>query len=834
MTGSSAASFAGPAALTPQEEVPLLPGSPVALDDAARALAGRAGALETAAEHVARVRAALAGTRTTAATAAAERLGEASDGARGLARLLRAAAEVIAGFGARLAGLQAAASAAAGRHAEAVARRGRWTAQEHDLDAQVRLAELGHPGLPTSGPPGTGTLAGPTAWHLHELRRQRAAARRERERAEADAHAAVAEHRSAADQHRDAARTAALQLAALADTRAVRAWALGGGGGTAESFLASRNAGLAGAALLARLAAASPQDGPVAGTGLGDTLARVLHEAGADPVFWSAFWSATRPDDVYRAAARYVPAGARYGLGAYQEEWASLLGALGAGTAAWALTRTPAERLAFGRRAARGLVVEPESAPEVLAAMLGAAPQPVPRPLGLPSATPTTGPGGATRNDRDAALADVATGVLAALDDRPGEVDPLDAPAAAAALGALSRDPAAALSYLAAESPAVLDARVDRWLGSSVVWPDGGEGATAAFATAALAGAFSSSRAEQARGAQLVSRATTVLPGGLLHGNRVLSPAAEANVARAYHVHLGTAGDLSARTELTGEIAPASAAQSADVAGRPGTRPDVPLSPGLGSMPQPVQADLDLFRLREVIARTSSTAEGAAGWLTEAASHHAAVLDHVFPADGGPPPASAGITDRLDHTAAVRDSLRDVGAVAGALQVEELRRAEGVEAQREVVVDVIGTVVAAPVAAGAGAVAGAAARRVASEAVAQVTTAAAQAAADQGVGAAGDLLTELTGHEVWDARRRIALTGDALRGPFIDQAHDAAVAWSVAGGATPAEAEAAWEHLAPGHVEAAEPFDRAYEKAAHPDTGVDPATGERLDPEERP
>ena len=100
MREPSAASLAGLAALT-QGEVPLLPGSPSALDDAARVLVGRAGALESAADRVAHVRGALAGTLTTAATAAAERLGEASDGARGLARLLRAAAEVIAGFAAR-------------------------------------------------------------------------------------------------------------------------------------------------------------------------------------------------------------------------------------------------------------------------------------------------------------------------------------------------------------------------------------------------------------------------------------------------------------------------------------------------------------------------------------------------------------------------------------------------------------------------------------------------------------------------------------------------------------------------------------------------------------
>jgi len=250
-------------------------------------------------------------------------------------------------------------------------------------------------------------------------------------------------------------------------------------------------------------------------------------------------------------------------------------------------------------------------------------------------------------------------------------------------------------------------------------------------------------------------------------------------------------------------------------------------------MPQPVQADLDLFRWREVIARTSSTPEGAAMWLAEAANHHEAVLSHVFPADGGTAPAS-GITDRLDHTAAVRDSLRDAGAVAGALQVQHLRQAEILEAQRELVIDGVGAVVAAPVTASAGALAGAGVQRVASAAVKRLATEVARVAADQGVTVTGDLLKELTNHEVWDARQQVSLTGDALRGPFVDQAHDAAVAWSQARGATPAEAAATWDHLIPEHVEAAEPFDRAYEKAAHPDTGVDPSTGERLDPEERP
>gem|GEM_PF-1880641 len=819
--------------------LPLPPGSPTAVDDAARALATRAKTLEAAADRVAPVCGALGGTRTAAATTAAERLSEASAGARGLAQLLRAAAGVLAAFAAGLAGLQAAARSAGERHAEAAARRARWTAEERELDRQIRLSELTGTAVPD-----TGALTGPAAWHVRELHQRLTVARRERKRAESDTHAAATEHRGVADRHRDAARAAALRLAALADTRAVRAWALGGRGGTAESFLASRNAGVAAAALFARLAAVSPHDGPIAGTELGDTLQRVLHEAGSDAVFWSAFWSVARPEEVYRAAARYVPDGARYGLAAYQEEWESLLGALGTGTAAWALAHTPAERLAFGLRAADGLPAAPEAGPAVLAAMLGAPPKPVPQALGHPTATPTTGPAGAAATagparaaatDRDTVLADVATGVLMAFDDRlgAGSIDPVDAPAAAAALGVLSRDPAAALAYLATESPTVLDERVDRWLGSPLVWPDGGEGATAAFATAALAGAVSTSRAEQARGAQLVSRATTVLPGGLLHGNRVLSPAAETNVARAYQFQLGTAGDLSARTEFSGEIRPATAEATADVDGRPGTRPPVPLSPGLGSMPQPVQADLDLFRWREVIARTSSTPEGAAMWLAEAANHHEAVLSHVFPADGGTAPAS-GITDRLDHTAAVRDSLRDAGAVAGALQVQHLRQAEILEAQRELVIDGVGAVVAAPVTASAGALAGAGVQRVASAAVKRLATEVARVAADQGVTVTGDLLKELTNHEVWDARQQVSLTGDALRGPFVDQAHDAAVAWSQARGATPAEAAATWDHLIPEHVEAAEPFDRAYEKAAHPDTGVDPSTGERLDPEERP
>lgn len=805
-----------------------LPGSPAAIADTSRDLASRSTVLDDAAGRVAQVRGPLLAERTTAAVGATERLAEVHDGAKGVAQLLRAAGAALASFGSRLSEQQLAAGSAAERYADAIARRARWAAEEDQLELEVVRAQLARScGAADAGSHGR---------HEHELYGRLELARRERRRAQEDASSAEAQHRGVVAAHEEESRRTAVLLAMLTDTQAVRAWALAEPGGTLESFAAARAAGLAAGALATSMAALPASESGFEGKELGDSLVRALHKAGSDPVFWAAFWSSTNAGEVSAAAARYVPAVFRNGAGGSQAEWPRLLALLATGTAAWAGTHTSAERLAFGRRAVGALDAEPDTAPEVLAAMLGARPPTTWDGIGRPTANPTTAtrpaPGAGKVTAADAAMAEVAAGVLIGFDDNLGDdkLSDQEAPAAAAALGVLSRDPAAALEYLAAPSSALLDERAQRWLGARVAWPDAGAGVTAAFATAALAGAVSPSRLGQARGAQLVSRATTAMPAGLLGGATVLADAAERDVARAYRFHLGAAGDLSARTRADGTIAPDPASASADVL-RPGTRADAPAGPNLGAVPQPVQADVDLFRLREIVARSSATELGAATWLADVTEHEDEVLEFAFPEGGDLPGPASQIEDRQDQTAAVQDSLRDAGTVAGAIQVDDVRQAAIVEAQRGLVVDAIATVVAAPVSAQAGALAGAATQRVASDAVRFAAKSLAQAATDQGVTMGGELLKNLADHEVWDAKQRLSIAEDETRRPFVERAHDAAVAWSVARGASAQEAASTWDHLEPENVTVAEPFNHAYRIAADPSTGVDPVTGGPLDPE---
>ena len=824
--------------------LPLLPGSPAALDDAVRTLAARSAALDDAADRLAALRSPLGEARTAAAGSAVARVTEASVGARALALLLHAVTVLLSDLRERLAEAQERVRAASDAHAEALRRRARWQHEEESLERAAWQAEHARL-LRAGGPTPTVPLVGD--WHEADLQRRLLAARGERHRADEDARGAEAAYRRVVAEQEQQERCTATQLHALLDGRAVRAWALGTPSAGARHFLEVREAGVAAAGALARLAALPSGDGGAQARVDGDALTQVLRGAGSDPVFWEAFLSNVDPSVLYEAADRYVPTAMARGALGPVDPWPELMSVLAAGTAAWARVHTPAERQAFGRRAVAALDGAPDSAPEVLAAMLGAPPlghQPV---LGEPTSPPTTGVPGAAPSSRDRARSDIATGVLTGIDAGLHGTDGVDAyvaPTAAAALGMISRVPSAALAYLAPESPQLLDERAERWLGSSVSWPDAAAGVAAAFATASLVAAGSPSRSEQARGAQLVSRATTLLPGGLLDGSTVLSGAAERDVARAYHPHVGVVGDLAPRTELTGVInaAPADLSEDrtswADPDGppgeRPGTRESVPLAQDLGAMPQPVQAELDLFRFREVVARTSATPEGGAAWLLDAADHQAAVLAYTFPADGSRPPASSGIDGPLEQALVVRDSLRDAGVIAGALQVRSIRLAEIEDAQRKMAVDLVADVVTAPIVMATGGAAGSATSGVANEALAAGVRKGVELATEKGVATFAEVLAGLVADQTWEATTRVAAAEDELRAPFMELAHGAAVAWSEAGGDSPEEAAAKWDSLEPDDVDLMEPFDRGYEKAADPDTGTDPEDGQRLDPEERP
>ncbi|MCL1870055.1 MAG: hypothetical protein FWF90_06535 [Promicromonosporaceae bacterium] len=764
--------------------MPLLPGDPAAIDDAVRLLAARATTLEDAAARLSHVRAVLADERTAAAASADDRLAEGSGGALAAARLATGLAGVLTWFGERLRSHQAAARQAAERHADAVARVAHWAAERERAEAQRRLSP-------------------DASWQptVHEAAREEA-------RARDDAQRALADHHRATEEQQADARQAAAQVQALADTRVVRAWA-SGAPVTVAAFVASRSAGLAASSDLARLV----RDGSVgsAPTEQAGRLRRLLEARSGDPVFWAAFWERATPAQLYAAADLMAPGMAiARRTPAAREEWAALLRAIGTGTASTLATLSPAERARFGRRIAEDVPAVSWTAPEVAAALFGALPLWVaPRPDPAGPAAPTPG---------QRAAADVATGVLTVLDDDPRPGRPPCPDLAAAALATLARDPAAALGYLAPEDPAELRRRATHWLGGPAPWPDHGEGVAAALAAAVLAGATSPSRAEQARAAQLASVATTQLPSGLLR-NEPLSSATERDVARAYHPYLAGASQLGRTTDAAGWVdLAAPAAPSAS--GRPGTRADVPLADGLGAMPQPVQPHLDALLFREVIVGSSTTSAGAAAWLADALDHEEAVLEAIFPADGSDAPAAADIQGDADRQSVVRETLRDAGAVAGALQVASVRTAELADARDQAMIDDVATVASVPI---GGVVAGAASRAVAHAATRSLGTVGDESvklAADRVVTTAADAAKGGFLHATRAARHDVAVQEPVLRREFADPALAAAEAWSQARGSTPEQAARAWHQLRWDEQDTKDAFDRFYENGSSTSTGA--------------
>jgi hypothetical protein len=449
-----------------------------------------------------------------------------------------------------------------------------------------------------------------------------AAAERAAADARTDALAAEDRWRRARDAKAAASARAATVLGVLGDVRVVIAGAAAGR--SVSQVAASWQEGLHAAVLASTAAAPRERDRHSARA----ELRRILSEASGDPAFWTAFWGETTPEELYRAL----------GLGPVDD---ALAASLATGVRAWAVTAAPEVLEAFGREVVEGLGgsdlgLDGRAA---LAALLLA---------------PTV-PGAVHRAAADALAERRAS--------RP--YDPVDLvwtePVTTAVATGLLHHPRDAFEHLAPADPGLAAERAHAWFGIAPPdgWPDGGASVAGALAAAVAVGSGSPSRSDQARAALLVSHATHELPRGLLGGPVPPSDLASTRIAGAYEPYLPVFGDVVLSSDEGAPPRP------------PDVLDDFTLAEGVvRDLPVVVQPDLDAFGLRDVISATSRTEASGAAWLGTADRYHDAMLDLAFGSA-----APEGIEEG-DQNNVVGASLRDAGAVAGALQTATIRAAE--------------------------------------------------------------------------------------------------------------------------------------------------------------
>lgn len=390
-------------------------------------------------------------------------------------------------------------------------------------------------------------------------------ARRRAEDATGELAAAEADWRRARDAKHEGSRRAVPALVGLAAVRVVRLTAAAG------TDLASVGASWARGTSVAELARAVPTAGQDVDATRAE-LRRALVTAGDDPAFWSAFWGAATPADLYLAIG--------------EEPDPALAEALRTGTETWAAAAAPAELQAFGRAVVDDLGADTFGLGDrsrLAAALLT---------VSLPAA--------------------VHTGAAAAWTDRRDERGPDDlellaaAPVSAAVADGLAADPAAALDFFSPTDQAELARRVDAWFAQTPLdrLPDGGASIAGLLAAAVTNGTRHPSSVRQGQAALLASHATPALVSGhglLAHPEHV-SAEASRHVARAYapyFVSFETFGD-----DYEPGVPPDPA-----VAGRP------PLAEGVADRSDVVQPVLDALTLRLVIGATSQDPVAAEHWL---------------------------------------------------------------------------------------------------------------------------------------------------------------------------------------------------------------------------
>lgn len=666
---SGLAAGAGPRLAPPGGELCPLPGSPVALIDAADAAARTVARLDDSRARLLRVRASLDAQRSASVERARARLTASADDARASGGVLEAAAVTLRRHAATLAEARAAAQRALADRADALGREAHWQAEADEARRSTwNIAVVG------GGPTTLGVAAGHTAvrstsgWSdgyalpgdPAQAHLRLAAAERALAAARADVAAAEARWRAARDTKDEASRQAAAALSSLADVRAVRS--VTAAGVDAPGLQASGAVARTAVALLPRAASGSA----TARLAVRDDLRRILTAHADDPAFWAVFWDSAAPAQLYDALRAGAPGSAGPVTGALGDVLAPGIGGalarvLGHGVHLWARTATPAEQRALGHRVAGDAAARANS-PFTSRAEVEAAAALLPASLPAP----------------------VHAGADEALDAWWAGHSDLDraftvlAPVVVAVAGGLAAHPRLAFDRLAPAAPDGTGAAVSRWLGSvpRAGWPDDGRAVAGAFAAAVDVGSTSADRGDQARAARLVSHATGALPGGLLR-TPVLADDAARSVALAYEPYVPSMGDASRSQGLT------TSCTSTERPPAPGLSPDVEAAPGFDELfPLVVQPQLDAFALRDVIGATSRTPEAAAAWLGVTDRHAATTLEH----------ATSDVLDADVSTGAplVRAALSDIGAVAGGMQAETIEAAKAEVVTRETYLQLAG------------------------------------------------------------------------------------------------------------------------------------------------
>jgi hypothetical protein len=621
-----------------------LSGDPAALYAAADAFGRAQAALATAGDDLAPVRAALDAQRSTAVTLALGHVDDLTTRAVTHAAVLGAAAPALRTYADRLVVRQADAATAVARRAVALGEVERWTAAESAANAGTTWTPLG--------------VVDPFADdRAREARRQADAAREDVRRAEDD-------WRRARDGKRDDAAAAAMQVAALHDVGAVRAWV--GTGDDLASFQASAAAGLAAARVVDGVADRSVR-GAARDAAMAE-LAGQLDRAGDDPAFWAAFYGETSPADLYVLLGEDSSA---LGVDGAVLDPTSPTGAVAASVrssfGAWTSTLSPEEREALGAQ------VVDELGTETI-------------PVGWASAATLLLAGAHVHPGVHAGAVRRIEAVRRDLAEHPDPLAPIPferdtAHLTAAALEGLAASPGESLRYLSGDGDDdVAAARSALWFGTQPAggWADGGDGVTALLRSAVLLGEADPDHQQAA--AHVLSRATVDLPGGLLAFDGLLAargllPAeltetARRRLADAYVPYIDAfgrhAGELDEFCAVgTWEADP--------------TAPDV-LFPGVAGRRLP---HLEPESLSQVLSATMADEAGVERWQREMLEHYdrsvGAVLAPGTEVRGRAEAAS--VADGFGH--AHGRALSDAGVVAGSMHRAALESAEDTSARFE-------------------------------------------------------------------------------------------------------------------------------------------------------
>ncbi|WP_435737407.1 hypothetical protein V5D56_02085 [Cellulosimicrobium sp. PMB13] len=607
--------------MTDVEHLPLT-GDSAALHATAAALARARDALGVAGDELARVRAAVAPQRGAAVALALGRLDDLTGRASTHRAVLDAAARVLHDQADLLLARQLEAAAAIARRGSALDGISR---REAELDALHRTPFLE-------------TLGMAHGHSLGDASRRVAEARDEVRRAEDD-------WRAARDAKQAESRRAAALLGPLADVRAVSAWVATGGeasafrttwpDGRAAASVTSTISGLAAAALVDRLVGRGLDDAAEAAAV--EEVVRLVEAGGTDDAFWSAFYAATPPKDLYvlLEGDHLTPDGSVLDPGTpHGTITLAITGSFGP----WAASLGPDEQEALGAAVVDdlGTVTIPVGWSATATALLGAV-----------HGASRVHRGALERLDAQRRADAASLGPLATL---PFERDSRFV--MSAALSGLAESPEESLRFLAGDGDqALVAARSALWVGAVPLggWPDEGEGVAAVVRAAVEHGAASPVPTDRESAALLLSRVTWDAPDGL--AGTTLSPTAQTDLAAAYAPYVEAFDRGFAAQEPFDAV---------------GVHRGPPGADASGGRVLPL---LEPEALSRTLSATMASPDGVRFWdATMLAHHDTTVVDALGPTPSRPDPTDpelrTGVLRALD---AHDKAMSDVGVIVGSM-----------------------------------------------------------------------------------------------------------------------------------------------------------------------